>query len=104
MPNIKELSVFYDHFPGDCEASSYYCPYNLGRFNKLESLKYEFRDDSMFLNDFKWRDVVMNFTFPSSLEELCLWNSNIVWEDLTGMIKSLPRLGLLRLNLVQGAV
>lgn len=63
MPNIKKLSLVYKG-----EASLYYCLYNLDHFKKLESLTCKFDYDS------KMYDIVSSLTFPSSLEELCLWN------------------------------
>ncbi|XP_057774791.1 putative late blight resistance protein homolog R1B-16 [Salvia miltiorrhiza] len=97
MPNIKELSMEYNHFPSDCEASSYYCLHNLGRFINLHSFKCQFRGDS------KWRDVVLSLTFPSSVEELGLWNCHLEWEELTMMIKSLAHLGSLVVYIIKGS-
>ncbi|KAH6805060.1 hypothetical protein C2S51_029891 [Perilla frutescens var. frutescens] len=97
MPNIKNLSVLYNHFPGDFDAVSHYCPHNLGRFNKLESLECVFYGD-----DSKCRDFVLSFTFPSSLHELSLQNSQLQWEDLAMVIKSLPHLEELELDPIKG--
>ncbi|XP_042065363.1 putative late blight resistance protein homolog R1C-3 [Salvia splendens] len=93
MPNVKELSLLYDddHFPY-CEASSYYCSQNLGRFNKLEFLECKFGNG-----------VVLSFTFPTSLIKLCLQNCHLQWEGLSLMIASLPHLRYLQLDKLEGA-
>ncbi|KAH6758334.1 hypothetical protein C2S51_018569 [Perilla frutescens var. frutescens] len=101
MPNIKKLSLmYYCYFLRDhCEASSYYCPHNLGRFNRLESLTLLFEDESKY-----WSDVSqLSFTFPTSLEELCVVCPHLYWEDLSLMVESSHHLRSLQLVEVKGS-
>ncbi|XP_047961592.1 putative late blight resistance protein homolog R1B-16 [Salvia hispanica] len=93
IPNIKELAVDYEH----PKTSSKYCLHNLTLFSKLESLKLSFGSES------EWRDVVLSLSFPSSLEELCLLNCHLDWEELNTRIKSLSNLGYLELHSVKGS-
>ncbi|KAG6426638.1 hypothetical protein SASPL_110865 [Salvia splendens] len=93
MPNIKEMAVEYHH----PKTSSKYCLHNLALFSKLESLKLSFGSES------ERRNVVLSLSFPSSLEELCLLNCHLDWEELNMRIESLSNLGYLELHSVKGS-
>lgn len=86
MPNIRKLAVTFDDYLGD-----FYTVSNVGRFKKLESLKYVFNGDPN-------RDELLQYLkFPSSLKKLTLEGCKLLWEDLT-MIGSLPHLEVLHLE------
>lgn len=86
IPNVKRLRLRYFR----CDAASDYCPQNLGRFHKLESLWLDF-------SYVDWRHMVLNMTFPTSLKKLTLYGGHLHWEDLE-MIGSLPNLEVLKLR------
>ncbi|KAI3464090.1 hypothetical protein Pfo_020753 [Paulownia fortunei] len=91
IPNVKKLHIKYDDFSVECEASSYYCLYNLGRLHELESLNCYFGKQT------NRDDFLQYLRFPSSLEKLTLNDCRLHWEDLT-IIGSLPHLKVLKLE------
>ncbi|KAL8547345.1 hypothetical protein ACS0TY_006897 [Phlomoides rotata] len=95
MPNIKKLRItFVDYLVGLGDAVANSCFYNVGLFNKLESLHFDSNGPGYSLPGLK---------LPGSLKKLSLGSCHLNWDDLT-TIGSLPQLEVLKLNLysVQG--
>ncbi|KAH6781524.1 hypothetical protein C2S52_001733 [Perilla frutescens var. hirtella] len=91
IPNIRKLHILYEDFSGEGNTSSCYYLHNLGRLDKLGSLKYCF---GSFPNR---DDLLQSLPFPSSLKKLALQNCRLHWSDLT-VIGSLPNLEVLKLE------
>lgn len=89
IPNIKELYIHYD-FDDDEPTSSCYHLQNVDRLSKLESLQY-----SCYMYEHAG-DSLQDLKLPSSIKELTLEGSNLVWRHMA-MIASLPRLEILKL-------
>ncbi|KAH6781318.1 hypothetical protein C2S51_006611 [Perilla frutescens var. frutescens] len=94
IPNIKELTIFYELFNKPWEASSCCRLHNLGCFNKLESLK-------LYTRFKEWEyldgDLLQKLELPSSLKKLSLSGWKFVWSDVA-MIATLPQLQFLKLE------
>lgn len=98
IPNIMKLSLSYHNFEKVCdEPKSHYCPNNLDRLHKLESLACYFSAER------EWHDFALSLTLPSSLKDLTLSNSHFDWEELTRIVGSLPCLEILSVNSVTGS-
>ncbi|XP_057790867.1 putative late blight resistance protein homolog R1B-23 [Salvia miltiorrhiza] len=95
IPHVREMHLSYCD-----EASSSYCPSNLGNFHELEYLLLKFDGNS------KWHDFCLSLTFPFSLKWLYLRGCGVDWDELTIMVGSLPNLVCLKLclNAVIGSV
>ncbi|KAK4437227.1 putative late blight resistance proteinR1A-10 [Sesamum alatum] len=89
MPNLKELSIYFDEEKRSMDWS-YYCLYNLNRLHRLESLSIEGKNHLLLEN---------LTSFPTSIKELCLDGCDIPWEKMMTLGSLLPNLEILKLLL-----